>query len=608
MSSRALLSAAVASSILAGDLVTLTFFLNPDADLLRDGRGLLVALFLPYFGLGTAAFFGVSLAASAIGWPRAIQPPLARFPWFTLLTFVALTAAAGVYWLNLLSYRHSVPPEFVRALAGSAVALSGAALVQLAIGLDVVLFPSRGRALATPLAILAAATGVVVPLALRPVAAPPSRPVPVATEPVEPARRVILIGIDGLGPALVRDGVARGSLPTLSRLLRRGAHGPLATLRPTEGPPVWTSIFTGRLPRDHGVKSFETYRLRGSSTTFDLLPKGAFVGLLERARLVTSSRVTASSRRRRTLWNALNAFGIRTGIVRFWGSHPPEKVQGFMLSNAFHRLRHDPARAAEALHPPELLPEVQGRAADPADVDRALVSQFVDLSVEVPGDETPWRRELVERALAPDLTYERAGAVLRAAYDPPFFANYLYGLDVVGHTFMRHAHPELFGDVRPEESRRYGHVIERYVTFLSQGIAEAEKGLRPGEILLVVSGYGMEPTPLWRRTLHALLREPSQSGAHVAAPDGFFLAVGDGVREGATVEGASILDVAPTVLYLMGLPVARDMEGRVLTEIVEDDFARAHAVSFVPSYESLDVTPVADVSDAEMPLLPEEAP
>ena len=77
---------------------------------------------------------------------------------------------------------------------------------------------------------------------------------------------------------------------------------------------------------------------------------------------------------------------------------------------------------------------------------------------------------------------------------------------------------------------------------------------------------------------------------------------------GRVVQGASVLDIAPTILYLMGLPVARDMEGRVLTEILDDDFARAHPVTFVPSYESLAVTPVAGVRRRELPPLPEETP
>ena len=127
-------------------------------------------------------------------------------------------------------------------------------------------------------------------------------------------------------------------------------------------------------------------------------------------------------------------------------------------------------------------------------------------------------RDLVERALAPDLTYQRVGGVLRAAYDPPFFATYFYGLDVVGHAFMRFARPDAFGDVTPEEVRRYGHVIDRYLALLSQWIGDVERALRPGEILLVVSGYGMEPAPLWRRDAGAGSRASRLSGEPTTAP------------------------------------------------------------------------------------------
>jgi hypothetical protein len=65
--------------------------------------------------------------------------------------------------------------------------------------------------------------------------------------------------------------------------------------------------------------------------------------------------------------------------------------------------------------------------------------------------------------------------------------------------------------------------------------------------------------------------------------------------------------VAPTLLYLMGLPVARDMEGRVLTEILDPDFARQNPLTFIPSYESLAVAPATPgLPLEELPPLPEE--
>jgi predicted AlkP superfamily phosphohydrolase/phosphomutase len=603
MLARSAASAALAASLLAADLVLLTLFLNPEATLRRDGLGLLLSLFLPYLVLGTAAFTVLALLGAVVrGWPRAPRPPIEGLPGFTTLTFLALAASTALFWVNLLAYRHSVPPEALRGLLASSLALSGGLLVLLAVGVDAVLFPLRSRGISAALVVLAAASAVVVPLALRPQPLPVPPPLPVATETVLPARRVILIGLDGLGPEQVRDGISRGVLPELAELVRRGAYGPLATLRPTEAPPVWTTVFTGRLPRDHGVKSFRIYRLRGSPSVFEALPKGAFVRLLERVRLVTTTPVTATSRRRRALWNTLNAFGISTGVVRFWGTHPPERVQGFMLSPSFHLLQADPQRARESLYPPDLLPEVRARVVEPKDVSEALLSEFVDSSVAE--DDLPWRRDLVERALAPDLTYQRAGEVLRAAYDPPFFATYVYGLDVVGHTFTRFARPDHFGDVRPEAARRYGRVWDRYTALLSRQAGEIAQKLRPGEVLVVVSGFGMEPLPLWRRIWEAALGNPHVSGGHAGAPDGFLLAVGDGIRPGARLGQASVLDLAPTLLYLMGLPVARDMDGRVLTEMLEESVTRGQPVTYIPSYESLAVTPTTRQAGPDLPPLP----
>jgi predicted AlkP superfamily phosphohydrolase/phosphomutase len=587
-------SAWLASLILAADLVALTLFLNPEASLLGDAGGLLLAFFLPCVALGTPALFLLALLGATFRfWPRA-RAPWPRLPWFTTFALAAVAAACTLFWVNLWNYRHSIPVEFLSALAASSVALSLAALVLLGVCLDVLLFPRRDRAVPRVLVLLAVATAGLAPLALRPQPAPPPRPVPLSIETAAPTRRLVLIGIDGLGPAQLQQDVDRGALPAFAQLLRRGAHGPLATLRPTLGPPVWTTIFTGRLPRDHGVKSFVGYRLRGSGTTFEALPRGVLVGWLQKAGLVTPLPVTSAARRRRALWEALNAFGIQTGVVRFWGTHPAEHVKGFMLSNAFHAVYADPERAAQALHPPDLLREVRARAVMAADVDRALVGEFVDLTHETGGDDVPWRRDLVERGLAPDLTYQRAGTVLRAAYDPPFFATYFYGLDVVGHTFTRFAEPDRFGDVAPEQARRYGHVRERYAALLSSWVGEAAQALRPGEVLMVVSGYGMQPLPLWRRMAEALGGDASLSGTHLGAPDGFVLAVGDGIKPGVVLRDASVLDLAPTMLYLMGLPVGRDMEGRVLTEMLEESFARAHPVTFIPSYERLAVTPAPE--------------
>ncbi len=52
-------------------------------------------------------------------------------------------------------------------------------------------------------------------------------------------------------------------------------------------------------------------------------------------------------------------------------------------------------------------------------------------------------------------------------------------------------------------------------------------------------------------------------------PEGILLALGPAIRQGCRVAGASIVDLAPTVLHLMGLPIPSYMDGGVLTGLVD---------------------------------------
>ena len=153
-------------------------------------------------------------------------------------------------------------------------------------------------------------------------------------------------------------------------------------------------------------------------------------------------------------------------------------------------------------------------------------------------------------------------------------------------------------------------MLDRYQALVGQWVGELGQGLRPGEVLLVVSGFGMEPVPLWRRLLGGVLGGGEASGTHASAPPTATCSrwgTASGPR--CTWTRPLVLDIAPTILYLFGLPVARDMEGRVLTELIDEDFARRHGVTYIPSYESLAISPSgAEVPLEDLPPLLEEGP
>src|SRR5262249_21091018 len=186
-------SAPVAGSLLAANLVALTLYLNPERTVSSDALPLLMALFLPYAVALGLAFALLALAGSAFRWwPRAFGPMVEGYPWLFSFCFLAVLATAWLYWFNLLSYRHSIPVPALRRLRASRLRFAVAGPVLPGLGLAALAFPLRPRALSAAVAVLAPATTLIVPLALHPAAQPRSAPVPVATDSVTPVRRVIL--------------------------------------------------------------------------------------------------------------------------------------------------------------------------------------------------------------------------------------------------------------------------------------------------------------------------------------------------------------------------------------------------------------------------------
>jgi predicted AlkP superfamily phosphohydrolase/phosphomutase len=61
------------------------------------------------------------------------------------------------------------------------------------------------------------------------------------------------------------------------------------------------------------------------------------------------------------------------------------------------------------------------------------------------------------------------------------------------------------------------------------------------------------------------LTHPTLTGTH--APQGVFIGRGPGIRVGAIIQGAEIVDITPTILYLFDAPLTEDMDGAVLFDL-----------------------------------------
>lgn len=575
-----MLSNALAAGALgAAYLMVLVLQLNPRLPLLSAEAAAWFRALLSFYGLHLSIAIFVVLIARDVVAGRPLAPAWISVRLLAWLAALLAGAAAALSWLNLRGFRFVLGPEAADRMAEGAGALTAAALLLTAVAIARYSFGRRGGRLTAAILALIVAGSLAAPLSAR---ATITEPLPDVAAPRvsigRPAASGVLrmVLVDGASLGYVRRRVGRGQLPNLARVLERGAWLDLATLKPTQAEPVWTAAATGKYPPANGVRSAARYRA-GNAELVDLLPDYVFAHALVYLGYVTAEPVEPSDVTARPLWDILSSIGVPSGIVRWPVTFPVEPVSGYLVSDRFHQTISSPLRTG---HARAAWPR-QAADATGAVFDASMFSPWPEvLPAAVPADAPAG-------GVAPvrwDRVYAEAGRVLQAQTPARVVATRYQGLDTVAHTFLRYAEPHLFGDTRAADVEQFGGVLDRYYAYVDSEIGLAMNELHEGDLLLVVSGFGMEPVSLAKRLLARLLGEPGLSGAHEGAPDGFLLAYGSHVEPGALPRG-SIVDLAPTALYFLGLPVPRDMDGYARTDLFTAAFTSARPVTYIASYE-----------------------
>jgi predicted AlkP superfamily phosphohydrolase/phosphomutase len=391
----------------------------------------------------------------------------------------------------------------------------------------------------------------------------------------ERSSHVTVVALDAGSLELVTNATSEGRLPNFGRILDAGAVANLATLHPTSAEAVWAAIATGKLPQKNGVRSAAEYPLprRPRDTPIQLLPAYCFATGLLRFGVLKEEPQNATALRARPLWTILSAAGVSTGVTNFPLTYPAPAVTGFVVSDAYLRSSDtvNPSTDLAALYPPAIQDEA------------AAIVQTTDATPALPALSGVAERHVVPAKI--DRLYERLHQSLTTTH--PVQASFLrfQSPDQIGHYFLRYAVPSRFGDVSDDDRRRYGGLLEAHYALVDEAIGRAIAALGPDDLLLVVSGYGMEPLSVSKRLLEQVIGDPEISGSHDAAPDGFLMAYGAAVVRARQLRRASVVDVLPTILYFLGLPVARDMDGYARPDLFVPSFTEERPITFIPTYD-----------------------
>ncbi len=533
-----------------------------------------------YYTIGLTALVYLVLVVRRVLGREGFSPAWISVRVITWLCAVSTAAGALIMWTNVGTFRLVLEPATVRGMTEGAIVLAAAAALLTLAGIAQ-RYGGPRRVWAGVLCAVAFSS-IVVTIALRgggsltPIESlPPSVLLEAST--AQPSGRVWMIALDAASLDVVTSAAQSGKLPNFGRILDEGAIVHLATIHPTSPEAVWAAVATGKLPQKNGVRSPALYRLplAPTSEAVQLLPDFCFASGLVRFGILEEEPRTSASFRSSPLWSILRSVGTSVALLDWPLTYPAPPVLGYVISDRFAR----PARASAAADGPRLLypPDIEAEAA-------RVLDQWRDEPPAVPPG-APGIGDRHRMAAHVDRLYDRLFQSLRRDRPAQVSIVRYQSLDQIGHYFLRYARPSRFGDVSDEERRLLGDVLVAHYALVDAAIGRAIAALGPADLLLVVSGYGMEPLGFGKRVLERLIGDPDISGSHEGAPDGFLMAYGEPVAKTAQVGRASVVDVLPTLLYFLGLPVGRDMDGYVRTDVFSRPFTADRPITYIPTYD-----------------------
>jgi predicted AlkP superfamily phosphohydrolase/phosphomutase len=384
--------------------------------------------------------------------------------------------------------------------------------------------------------------------------------------PTPDSPRVVLIGVDGAGWNLINPLLEEGFLPNIKHLKNKGGYGTLETERPVKSSVVWTSIATGKSMVKHGIVDWTYINKNNIEVPF-----------------------RQSERRAKAFWNILGDLGWKVGVINWFITFPPEPVNGYMVSEEFRHFGRRDFSKVSVTYPKALLRRLEfarlGKEDFPKILEEEGLPNYQKRSSIYEGES-----KLVanyNNFILQEKTIEQVSFYLFQRFPVDLYATYFRLVDVVSHFACAYIAPELLAKGVEEEKngkvtaetlaeidKDFSRVMEPVYSYSDRILGEFLERLSSQSTVIVVSdhsfgfnrgGYG-----------HTNLPE---------IPHGIILIKGPNIKKGYHIQGAHIFDILPTILYIFDLPVANDVDGKVLTEVFEKKILEERPVRYIESYE-----------------------
>jgi len=335
-------------------------------------------------------------------------------------------------------------------------------------------------------------------------------------------------------------------------------------LNPPLSPILWTSIATGKWGDKHGILGFVEPDTANS-----------FI-----------RNVNSTSRKTRAIWNILHHEGYKCNVVGWWPSHPTEPINGVMISNFYQRANNKPGTDWKvpkgAVHPREIVKELAPLRVHPSEITEQHILPFIPDAAKLDLKEDKTAVSVItalRKIICDTATIQSTATYLMENTEWDFMAVYFDGIDHFCHGFMKYHPPQLHG--MPDEMfHMYKHIVSGGYQFHDMMLERLLELADEDTTVIVLSDHGFNSDYTRIKNMPKLNAAPAMEHN----PYGMFVMKGPGIKKDERVYGATLLDVIPTLLTSIGLPVGKDMDGKVLASV----FEKTPEIKFIDSWDKVE--------------------
>lgn len=365
--------------------------------------------------------------------------------------------------------------------------------------------------------------------------------------------RVIVLGVNGMELDIIRPLILKGQMPNLASVIERGAYGKLRTVPAPNCPRVYTTVFTSTDPDEHGVTGFVVGGITANTHMLKEEP----------------------------IWSMLSKAGITVGMANVPATFPVMPVNGYMISGMLTRGKNcedgvlcapklSEVEGGDAVYPRSLQPELLKKVGD-FYIDCERMPSAADLKGHEATVIDHWlaRVQLIREQQTKLFEY----LLTEHPTDFTFMAQSCE--DRTGH-WLYPITPFNVGYNPNINGVRQDAFPNQYIAF-DKVLGTVLKHVDANTYLLILSDHGIKPLREFEekdphahmdheKTTPVIAKHDFADGDDV--PGSFFV-VGPGIKNDFRVMGlgASVYDIAPTILHIYGLEQPKQMRGHVLTEI-----------------------------------------